>query len=88
MLSVETYLAAYTLSDFRLSHGFFGPTEIRILLAIGNITLMFHPHGYLFGHDFLLFDVGGAMAAAGMLGMAILSTIRHTSKLYSEERLP
>src|SRR6266702_2873511 len=36
VLSVETYLVAYTLSDFRLSHGFFGPTEIRILLAIGN----------------------------------------------------
>jgi archaetidylinositol phosphate synthase len=88
VLSVETYLAAYTLGDFRLSHGFFGPTEIRILLVIGNVTLMFHAYARLFGRDFQLFDIGGAVATAGMLGMAIVSTIRHAIKLYSEERLP
>jgi archaetidylinositol phosphate synthase len=88
VLSVETYLAAYTLGDFRLSHGFFGPTEIRIFLVIGNVTLMFHPYAHLFGRGFQLFDVGGAVATAVMLGMAIVSTIRHTSKLYREERLP
>jgi phosphatidylglycerophosphate synthase len=43
VLSVETYLAAYTLCDFRLSHGLFGPTEISILLAAGSIKLLFHP---------------------------------------------
>src|ERR1039458_3850695 len=32
MLSSESYLATYTLSCFELSQGFFGPTEIRILL--------------------------------------------------------
>jgi phosphatidylglycerophosphate synthase len=88
VLSVETYLAAYTLADFRLSHGLFGPTEIRILLAAGSITLLFHPYANLFGYDFLLFDVGGAIAILGMLGMAILSAVRHTRKLYIEERLP
>lgn len=88
VLSVETYLAAYTLCDFHLSHGLFGPTEIRILLMVGNVTLMFFPHAHLFGSDLLLFDVGGALASAGMLGMAILATIRHTIRLYGEERLP
>lgn len=88
VLSVETYLAAYTLCDFRLSHGLFGPTEIRILLAAGSITLLFHPYANLFGYDFPLFDVGGAIAILGMLGMAILSAVRHTKKLYIEERLP
>ena len=87
VLSIETYLAAYTLCDFRLSHGLFGPTEVRILLAIGNVTLMFHPHAHLFGREFLLFDVGGSVAIAGMLGMAIFATIRHTITLYNEERL-
>ena len=87
VLSVETYLASYTLCDFCLSHGFFGPTEIRILLVIGNVTLLLHPYAHLFGRDFLLFDVGGAVATAGMLAMAIVSTIRHTTKLYKEERL-
>ena len=88
VLSIEAYLATYTLHDFHLSHGPFGPTEIRILLAIGNLTLLFHPHALLFGHEFLLFDVGGIIATAGMLGMAIFATIRHTFTLYKEERLP
>jgi archaetidylinositol phosphate synthase len=86
VLSVETYLASYTLHEFRLAHGFFGPTELRILLIIGTVTLLFHPHAVLFGRHFLLFDVGGAIATAGMLGMAIAATIRHTLQLYAEER--
>src|SRR6202167_6255121 len=32
MLSIESYLATYTLGEFRLSYWKFGPTEIRILL--------------------------------------------------------
>jgi archaetidylinositol phosphate synthase len=86
-LSIETYLAAYTLGDFKLSHGLFGPTEIRILLIIGSARLMFTPQAHLFGHEFLLFDVGGAIATAGMLGMMIVATTRHTIQLYREERL-
>jgi phosphatidylglycerophosphate synthase len=88
ILSVETYLATYTLGNFRLSHGLFGPTEIRILLVIGNVTLIFRPYTHLFGREFALFDVGGVIATAGMLGMAVIATIRHTIRLYREERLP
>ena len=87
VLSIETYLAAYTLSHFRLSHGLFGPTEIRILLMLGNIALIFRPYAHLFGREFLLFDVGGMVATAGMLGMAACAAILHTSTLYREERL-
>jgi phosphatidylglycerophosphate synthase len=87
ILSIETYLAAYTLSDFRLSHGFFGPTEIRILLSIGNIAVLFYPRAEIFGRNFLLFDVGGAIGAVGMLGMAVVAACRHTAQLYKEERL-
>ncbi len=87
-LSIETYLAAYTLSDFRLSHGFFGPTEIRILLAIGNVTMPFFPHARVFGREFLLFDIGGVIATVAMIGMAITAALAHTRQLYNEERLP
>src|ERR1035437_5084181 len=38
LLSSESYLATYTLSCFQLSQGLFGPTEIRILLIIGNLA--------------------------------------------------
>jgi archaetidylinositol phosphate synthase len=88
VLSGETYLAAYTLCDFRLSRGLFGPTEIRILLVIGSITLLFRPYVHVLGQRFLLFDVGGAIASAGMLALAMLATFQHTATLYREERLP
>ena len=86
-LSIETYLASYTLADFRLSHGFFGPTEIRILMAIGNAALVFVPRVTLLGREFLLLDVGGAIATAAMFGMAIAAATGHTRRLYNEERL-
>lgn len=87
VLSIESYLTTYTLGKFRMSYALFGPTEIRILLMIGNIALIFRPYAHLMGHEFLLFDVGGAIAIAGMIGMAVVATISHTARLYREERL-
>ena len=63
LLSSESYLATYTLSRFQMSQGVFGPTEIRILLIIGNLALLHSPYSTVFGHRMLLFDLGGAIAA-------------------------
>jgi phosphatidylglycerophosphate synthase len=87
MLSIEVYLAAYTLGTFRLSFGKFGPTEIRILLALGNIALWFHPAARVAGLSYRPFDVGGVIAIAGMALMLVVSTICNTVKLYREEAL-
>lgn len=87
LLSIESYLATYTLGRFHMSQGLFGPTEIRILLVIGNVALLRNPYATILGHRYLLFDVGGVIAAAGMLAMAVVTTIRHTKQLYMEERL-
>ena len=87
LLSGESYLAAYTLSSFQLSQGIFGPTEIRILLVIGNLALLRNPYSTLFGHKLLLFDLGGTIAALGMFTMAITVAMRHTAQLYREEPL-
>jgi phosphatidylglycerophosphate synthase len=87
MLSVEVYLAAYTLGKFRLSFAKFGPTEIRILLALGNAALWFHPDARIFGSSYRVFDVGGMVAIAGMALMLIISTICNTVKLYRAESL-
>src|SRR5438045_2843533 len=38
LLSVQSYLATYTLGEFQLSFWKFRPTEIRILLAPGNVV--------------------------------------------------
>jgi phosphatidylglycerophosphate synthase len=87
LLSGESYLATYTLQCFQLSQGIFGPTEIRILLIIGNLALLRSPYSTVFGHRILLFDLGGIIAAIGMFAMAILITMRHTAQLYRQEPL-
>jgi phosphatidylglycerophosphate synthase len=87
VLSIESYLATYTMGHFHLSHGIFGPTEIRILLMLGNLALMLHPFANLIGHRILLFDIGGVVATAGMAYMAVSTTSRHTAILYREEKL-
>ena len=85
MLSIEVYLATYTLGHFQLSYWIFGPTEIRILLAIGNITLLYRPTAHILGHAFRLYDVGGAIATTAMGVMLVVSTVRHTLMLYRQE---
>ena len=87
LLSSESYLATYTLSHFQLSQGIFGPTEIRILLILGNLALLHSPYSTVFGHRMLLFDLGGTIAAVCMFATAILLTVRHTARLYREEPL-
>ena len=88
VLSSESYLATYTLTRFQLSQGIFGPTEIRILLIIGNLALLRNPYATLFGYKILLFDLGGVIASIIMFAMAILVTLRHTAELYRQEPLP
>src|SRR5216684_7036699 len=40
MLAINSYLAAYSLRLFKISHWKMGPTEIRLLLCIGNLYLI------------------------------------------------
>ncbi len=87
MLSIETYLATYTIGSFHLSFWKFGPTEIRILLAIGNVALLLKPLVHLGGREFRLFDVGGVVAIVVMMVILVISSVRHTARLYEEERL-
>src|SRR6267378_6742196 len=62
MLAINSYLAAYSLGIFKISQGIFGPTEIRLVLIIGNLALLHSAHTRIFGHRFLLFDVGGVIS--------------------------
>ena len=85
LISIEIALAAVSLGNFRLSFGFLGPTELRILLSIGNIVLLFRPVVHIAGHPYKLFDVGGAAAIAGLLVVVLYSAIKNTITLYREE---
>jgi phosphatidylglycerophosphate synthase len=87
MLSIEVYLAAYTLGSFHLSFWKFSPTELRLLLIIGNLALMRWPMGRLFGRTYPLFDIGGLVGFLGMSLMLIVAIARHTAALYRAERV-
>lgn len=87
LLSIEIALATVSFGKFRLSYGSLGPTELRILLAIGNVVLLFRPEVHLLGRAFKLFDVGGVIAIAGLLVVVFISAIKNTITLYNEERL-
>jgi len=89
LLSIEVYLTTYTIGAFHLSFWSFGPTELRILLCVGNAALYLHgPMGRLFGREYRIFDIGGLIGIAGMGLMLIWSALRHTRYLYDLERLP
>ena len=49
-----------------------GPTELRIVLAVGVVQLLRSPDVTLFGSRWLLFDVGGL---CGIAGLAVTFTV-------------
>jgi hypothetical protein len=71
---------------FRLSNLGFGPTELRVVLGAGAIYLIYSPEVNLGGlGPFLLFDVGGVVAIAGLAAAFALSAARNTLALYRAE---
>jgi len=88
LLAIEIYLATYTIGIFRLSFGVWGPTELRIVLAIGSFVLLYKPIVTVAGRQYLLCDVSGVIAIIGLISIAIINSIRNTIRLYREERLP
>lgn len=88
LLSINSYLAAYTLGDFKMSFWKFGPTEARLMLAAGNLSiLLFDPYIRLGGRRLLLFDVGGWIAVAVMAVILVLSSLQNGVRLYRMERI-
>jgi phosphatidylglycerophosphate synthase len=89
LLSIEVYLTTYTIGAFHLSFWSFGPTELRLLLCIGNLVVYLRgPLVKIMGTEYRLFDIGGATGIAGMGLMLVWASIRHTRQLYDAERLP
>jgi phosphatidylglycerophosphate synthase len=88
LLLVETFLATYTLGTFKMSYFKIGPTELRILLAIGNLILLVHPTANVLGRDYLLFDICGVVATCGIAATLVIATAAHTRALYVAEPLP
>ena len=88
LLMIEIALATHAVGEFRISFWKFGPTELRILLAIGTLQLLRSPYVTIAGEPVLLFDVGGVVAMAGLAGTFIASAVRNGRLLYRREPLP
>ena len=84
LLSVEVYLATYTVGILQISHWGFSPTEARILLAILNVVVYFIPSVRIYGGLYLVFDlVGGVGIVCGvaMLVAAIGRNLRNLRRV-------
>ena len=88
MLAINSYLTAYALCVFKISQWKMGPTEMRLLLIIGNIFLIYRPHTRIRGQVYLLYDVGGVVSIIGMAFIFVFLSIKNTHTLYELERLP
>jgi phosphatidylglycerophosphate synthase len=82
----ESFLATWARSLFRMSFLWFGPTELRILIAVGALMLlgggMVRPFGL---GPYRLFDVGGLCASAGLAVVFVVNAVRNAVALYREE---
>ena len=85
LVAAESFLATHALGVFRISFGGFGPTELRIVLAIGAVAIADSPWVDVVSRRLLLFDVGGIAAIIGLVGAFVLSALRNTRALYFAE---
>jgi phosphatidylglycerophosphate synthase len=88
LLMIEIALATHAVGTFRISFFKFGPTELRILLAVGTLRLMQSDYVAIAGSHYRLFDIGGIVAIAGLLFTFVFSAIGNTRRLYEAEPLP
>jgi archaetidylinositol phosphate synthase len=85
LLSAEVYLATYTRHTFRMTYFKLGPTELRILLAIGNIVALAKPTVTIAGRQLLWLDAAGIGMAGGLALTLLYSIWGNTVALYKEE---
>lgn len=89
LVSAESYLATHAVGLFRMSFLGFGPTELRLVLIAGAIKVAGSPWGTLGGGSrWLLFDIGGGFAIAGLVIAFVVSALRNTRALYVAEPMP
>jgi phosphatidylglycerophosphate synthase len=88
LVSAESYLAAHTIGIFRVSFLGCGPTELRILLAIGLLRAATTPTLSFGGHRVRLLDAGGAIGAAALAAVFVAASVRNVRALALAEPYP
>lgn len=83
ILSINVYLETHVFKVFRYGYGVVGPTEARlVLLGLNLVALEIGPLDFgIRGVDMTVFDVFGAAAALGMIGLLVKRAWRNLSDL-------
>ena len=86
LVSAEAFLATHSRGLFKMAFAGIGPTELRILLAAGAVAVIDSPFVSPFGlAPVKLWDLGGVIAAVGMMVAFVVSSSRNGFALYLEE---
>jgi phosphatidylglycerophosphate synthase len=89
LVSAESYLATHTTGVFRISFFGLGPTELRIVLAIGLLKAAHTPEIAVPGLGrMLLFDLSGILATCGLALVFVTSAFRNIRALSAAEPRP
>jgi archaetidylinositol phosphate synthase len=82
LVSGEVFLATAVNRVFRMSFAGFGPTELRILLAVGTVALFRDPQVNLGAFGAVrLFDFGGVIATGGLAAALAVAVGRNATAL-------
>jgi hypothetical protein len=87
LMSLEIYLATYTVGVFQISFGPFGGTELRLGLAALNLRALRSPRVHVAGFECGLFDAAALVAIPGLLAVLLVQAVRHARYLARLERL-
>jgi len=81
LVAGEVFLATAVRGVFKMSVGGIDPTELRIILAAGTLALFRSPVVSIGPFTLPLFDIGGAIAAAGLAAVFVISAHRNATAL-------
>jgi phosphatidylglycerophosphate synthase len=85
LVAAESFLGTHALGVFRMSFAGVGPTELRMLLAVGAFKVAASPRVSLGGADLFVLDVAGVIAAGGLLAAFLVSAVRNGIALSAAE---
>ena len=85
LVSVEVFLATYCLATFKMSFLGFGPTELRLLLAAGNLIALRYPTATIAGQTWPLFDAAAVVAIPLLVSAFLIGAVRNGRALFVAE---
>ncbi len=90
LLCAESFLATHTVGIFRLAFSGMGPTELRILLAVGALVAAMRETTIVTigAWRTTIFDLGAVVAVVAMSVVFVLSACRNARALYRAEPIP